>query len=861
MGWRGVWKLALRDLRGGLSSFRVFLACLALGVAGLAAVGSIVAAIENGLNEKAQSLLGGDVSVQLTYRFAERDERAALSAIGELSEVVNLRGMARVEDDASVVQIKAVDQAYPLYGELVLEPPIALADALARTQKGSGQKVAGQEVAGVVVEPALLTRLNIGLGDQIAIGAERFEVRATIVSEPDRLPSGVDFGPRAIIAVESIEAAELAQAGTLFDTEYRVKLAGDQSLAELRESLPQRFPESGWRWRDYEGGAPGVERIVTRLGSFLTLVGLAALAVGGLGVGASVRAYLDSKTETIATLKTIGAKGRVISSIYLIQITILACLGVGAGLFIGAGAPIAFAPLLSERLPVPANFGVYPAPLAEAALYGMLAAYFFSLWPLARARDIRAAGLFRDLVAPERHRLSLADIAAIASVGLTLSTAIIIFSSHALIAGAFIAGVAVALVLLAWAGQGVAWLAERLARSRLGRRDLALRLALSNMAGSGAAGARAETRGALLALGLGLIVLTTIGLIDVNLRRLVSDQLPDRAPAYFVIDVQDAQIATFTEVAKSAAGVTSVETAPMLRGVITAINGIKSTNWMDQQRGDPAYYWILRGDRGVTYSADPPEGTEITEGEWWRDGDAGEPAVSFSDEHGKGLGLKLGDRISVNILGRDITARITSFRTVAFRDGGINFLMLFNPGVLQHAPHSHIATIYGDEPQPGAYLRLFAEKFPATTSIRMTEVLDRVSGVLGDVANAARIGAVATLITGLVVLIGAAAAAQRRQIYQAAILKTLGAAQWSVVRAILWRAGLLGLAAALVAFIVGAAGAWAVTKYIFETRFILDVTTAVIILLGGVSATMVTSAIFLWGPLSARPARVLRARD
>ena len=844
-GWRAAWRFAWRDLRGGLQNFRLFLTALTIGVAGVAAIGSLVAAIQAGLDGRASELLGGDIEIELVYRFAEPEERAAMDAAGSVSETADLRGMARFSDEAAVVQLKAVDAAYPLYGEVELDQPGLLAELLAPN---------GEGLMGAVAEPALLTRLGIEVGDVITVGRAEFQVRAQLLKEPDRVVTGLSFGPRLMLPIEAIEAAGLAQPGTLFETEYRVRLPEAVDVGVARAELEAAFPSAGWRLTDRRNGAPGVSNVVNQIGSFLTLVGLAALAVGGVGVGASVRAYLDKKTESIATLKTLGAERAMIMRVYLSQIALLTFLGVSVGALIGGALTYALAPLLAETLPVPTEFGFFVTPLIEAAIYGALVAFLFALWPLARATEIRAAGLFRDLVSPTRAWPRPGYLAVMIFLIAALALAAVAFSSRANLALGFVFGVGAAMLALAGAAWLIGWTSRALARSRVGRSGPALRLALASIGGS-----PGETRSSVLALGLGLTALTALGLVDVNLRNFVNEQLPQRAPTYFVVDIQDADLDRFKDEVGGYAGVERVESAPMLRGVITAINGVGAKEWRESGRVAEGGEWMLRGDRGVTYAEDL-EG-EIVAGEWWPADYSGEPLVSFGAEQGAELGLSLGDEITVNVLGRDITARVASFRTVEFRTGGINFLMVFSPNTLRGAPHAHIATIYGDEPTPGAYLRDIAKEFPASTAIETKLQLERVASAVSEIANAARMGGLITLITGLVVLAGAAAAGQQARIYEASIMKTLGATRASLLRALTLRAGLLGLSASLVALGAGCVAAWAVTVFALESPFTLDFGVAAIIVSAGLGVTLLSGAIFAYGPLSARPARVLRARE
>jgi putative ABC transport system permease protein len=390
------------------------------------------------------------------------------------------------------------------------------------------------------------------------------------------------------------------------------------------------------------------------------------------------------------------------------------------------------------------------------------------------------------------------------------------------------------------------------ARSRAMRGRPALRLALASVGGPGG-----ETAGAMLSLGLGLTVLAAIGQVDTNLRALIDDELPQRSPAFFFVDIQNAQLDTFLSEARSTAGVGTIETAPMLRGVITRLDGVPA----QEAEIDPEGAWILRGDRGVSYSATPPPGTVLTEGNWWPADYAGEPLVSFSAEHAEELRLDIGDTITVNVLGREVTATLANKRVVDFSDMGINFLMIFDPNFFRGAPHTHIATVYGTPESEGPLLRAVGGELPNVTAVRVRDAIDRVSNALGQIAAAARWGASVTLLAGIVVLIGAAAAGERRRTYEAAVLKTLGAARQSILASFALRAALTGAAAGAVAMLFGGLAAWAVITFVMEADFRFSLLSAVLIVGGGALASLLAGLGFAWRPLATRPARVLRAKE
>jgi putative ABC transport system permease protein len=357
-----------------------------------------------------------------------------------------------------------------------------------------------------------------------------------------------------------------------------------------------------------------------------------------------------------------------------------------------------------------------------------------------------------------------------------------------------------------------------------------------------------------LSLGLGLAVLAAVGQIDTNLRSAIARDLPDVAPSYFVVDIQPDQLAGFMERVETDPGVSRVDTAPMLRGVLTRINGLPAREVV----GD---HWVVRGDRGVTYAAQPSAQTRVTAGQWWPEDYSGAPQISFAAEEAEEMGVQLGDRVTINILGRDIEATITSFREVDFSTAGIGFVLTMNPAAVAGAPHSHIATIYADPAAEAALLRDLARIYPNITAIRVRDAIDRVSEILAGIAAAITYGALATLLTGAVVLIGAAAAGERARVFEAAVLKTVGAVRSQILASFAIRSALLGAAAGVVAIFCGGLAGWAVTTFVMEADFAFEPVSAVVIVLGGVLATLLAALAFAWRPLAARPARVLRSRE
>lgn len=829
-------RIARRELRGGLRGFWVFLACLSLGVAAIAGVGMVRSAIEAGLKDQGAVLLGGDAQVEFTYRFASPEERAFLDQISDqVSEIVDFRSMVVAGDARVLTQVKAVDANYPLLGKVQLESgdlPTALA---------------GNSLPGAVMDGILADQVGLALGDHFKLGAQDFVLQGRILREPDSATGGFALAPRTIVLTKDLAQSGLLQPGTLFDSSYRLLLPKGSDLAALQARAEAQFRDSGLRWSDSRRAAPGVERFVERIGAFLVLVGLAGLAVGGVGVAAAVRSYLEAKISTIATLRTLGATGGLIFQTYLVQIALLVGLGVLLGLALGVGVPLALAGPIQAALPFPAEIALYPRPVLEASFYGITSAFLFALWPLARSEGVRAAALYRGGLAGgwPRWRYGFAMLALAA----VLIGGAVWLSGTAKLALGTAGGVIGALLVLALAAWGLAWLARRLARSTALRARVPLRLALASIGAP-----RAETMQVVLALGLGLTVLAAVGQIDANLRAAISRDLPTRAPSFFFVDIQPDQIEGFRAKLAANPAVTKQESAPMLRGIITKING-------QDARKVAGEHWVLAGDRGITYAAEKPANATITAGSWWPADYTGPPQISFAAEEADELGLKLGDKLTVNILGRDIEAEITSFRIVDFSNAGMGFVMTMNPASVAGAPHTSIATVYAETGAEAGILRDIASAYPNITAIGVKAAIGRVTEALTAIAQATTIAAMATLVTGFVVLIGAAASGERARVYEAAVLKVLGASRARILFSFALRAGLMGAAAGIVAIVAGSLAGWAVMTFVMDSDYAFEATSALAIVLGGILATLLASLVFVLRPLAARPAQVLRSQE
>lgn len=837
-------RLALRELRGGMRGFATFLACIALGVAAIAGVSSISHSLTEGLTREGRKILGGDMAFTLIHRETNAAERAFLAARGDVSSIATLRTMAVAGDKgAALVEVKAVDGAYPAVGALVTEPARPLAELLAQRQG----------VFGAVVDPVFLTRLDLKVGDRITVGQAQIDLRASLVSEPDKIANGVGFGPRLMISQEALHATGLVQPGSLVRWTYRLILpasvTSDTDLARIEAEAAQALPEAGWGIRSRVNADPRFARNIERFTQFLTLVGLTALLVGGVGVANAVRGFVDRKRDSIATLKSLGAPGSQVVAVYLTQVMLIAVIGIAIGLAVGAALPFALARSLGDLLPLPIEPTLAATELGIALLYGILTALAFAIAPLGRAHDVPVSGLFRDVVEPERRwPRKRYLVLLVGSVG-ALAALSVLAAYDRRIALIFVGAAATAFGLLRFVAAGVMVIARRLPRPR----HAAARLALANLHRPGAL-----TPSLVLSLGLGITLLVTLALIDANLTRQLTRTLPANAPSFFFLDIPNAEAQRFDAFLAAQAPGAALERVPMMRGRLVTLKGLP----VDRIKAQEQVAWVLDGDRGITYAAQVPEGSQLAAGEWWPADYRGKPLVSFEREVAAGLGLDLGDEVTVNVLGRNITATIANLREVEWRTLGINFVMVFSPNTFAGAPHTHLATVTfpngADVARDAVLLRETAKAFPAVTSLRVKDALDAVNSVVAQLVMAIRGASSIALAASLLVLAGALAAGHRARLYDAVVLKTLGATRARLLGAYAIEYGALGLATAVFGLIAGVIAAWLIATRLMHMGFTLELLSPIAAASLAIVVTVGLGLLGTWRILSQKPAAYLR---
>ena len=832
-------KLALRDIRGSIHNYRIFIACLVLGVAAISGVGSISKAMNAGITNDSRNLLGGDLSIQLSHRPISDGALSFLTKNGRVSKINNMRAMARTPNGVrrTLIELKAVDDFYPLFGAVKLSPNIPLAAAL--------DTVDGR--MGTVIDPALSQRLNLKLGDQLKIGEAIFTIRAEIINEPDKVVRFTTFGPRTMIHSQNLFKTGLLRKGSLAKFNYRLDLKEGKEIKGFIETLNNSFPSEGWRIRTIKNAVPGFDRFNKQVTQFLTLIGLTALLVGGLGIANTVRNFLDQRTLTISTLKCLGASNRLVFKIYLIQTMALATISIILGVLLGASSPFIASHFISNFMPIDIPQGLYWQPILTAALYGYLMTLVFTIWPLGQTSNISPAQLFRSIITPTKVAPKpLLLIIILTAISLLVSVAIITTEDRRL-AISFICGVTLIFLIFGAAGKLVIIASQKLPAIK----SLEIRLAVANIHRPGS-----PASNIVLSLGIGLTLLLTIALIETNLRHQLNEQIPKIAPSYFFIDIQPHQADAYTKIVTSAKGFTKIEKTPMVRGRVVRIKGVS----VEKIKPDQNIAWAINGDRGLTYANIKPPKTKLIAGSWWKANYKGPPLISLDANVARGIKVGIGDSITLNVLGREITATIASLRHIEWANLGMNFVFIFSPGTLESAPHSIISAVYANGVKAEENIqRIVTDAFPNISAIGVKDALENANKILQAISIAIRLTASITLLAGILVLAGALGAQQQKRIYDATILKVLGMTRKRLIIAYLAEYAALGLLSALIAIALASTASWLVATKIMQTSFELNVVSIVVITLVSLFVTMTLGLMRTWQSLGLKPSIVLRS--
>jgi putative ABC transport system permease protein len=835
-----VLRLALRETRGAWRHFAGLVACVGLGVAALVAVGTFGANLDRALLREGKALLGGDLELRSPRPLGE-DVGAVVEELvaggATVAPVRELVAMARApaRGRALLVEVKAVGGGYPLYGRLETRPAARL-----------GELLAGD---GVVVEGALLTRLGIAVGDRLALGAAEFTVRATLVREPDRAGGLLTLGPRVLLGADALERTGLVQPGSRVRHRLLVRLAGDRAARPVRDALSRRLDDAAVRVVAFDEAQPGLRRFFDQLTSYLGLVALATLFVGGIGVAAAVRTFVSKKRQTIAILKCVGAGSRLLLAAYLVQSVALGLLGSVAGAALGLALQPLLIGLLGDVLPFAIDAGPVGWSVLRAVLMGGLTTLLVALWPLLEVRTVPASVLLRREVdarpAPSGRRWPLALPIAAGLAGLVLWQAGSVRN-----AVVFIGATVAALVLLAVLARGLIALARRAPRVR----SLAWRQGIANLARPGG-----HAAGVIVALGVGVMLLVAVAVLETSLARQLDHERRREVPSFFMIDVQPDQRDRLVAIVRNVGGAEPALTA-VVRARLAAVDGAPVTRELiaaRRQAGSKAFYFTR--DYVLTATDRLPAGNVVTRGRWWTAADAGgRPRISVEEDAAQSLGVDLGQTLTFDVQGVPIEAEVASVRTVDWQTLSTNFLVMFSPGVLDGAPTMYLATARVPAGREAAVQDAVAAALPNVTAVPVRDLVERVDTVLGRIAFAVRAIALLAIAVGLAVMAGALAASRYQRLVESVILRTLGAPRAVVARIFAVEYACLGAAAGLGGSLLASVLAWIVLRFVLETPWTPAPGVLAVGVLAATSVALAVGFLATFRLLGQKPLPVLR---
>jgi len=833
----------LRESRGSRGRLFFFMACLAVGVAAVVGVAALGAGIKEGLRSKGRELLAADIVVE--SRRPLGDDIAPMvreAGATELSTVREFATMVAAVDEAGSVgkshraMVKAITGRFPYYGDLVLDPPGPLEEALQR---------------GVVVAPELVAAAQVRVGGQLRVGGKLLPVVAVVTREPQSLGFASMLGPRVFIAESQLAGTRLLGFGSR--VKYKLLARMPQSNADSVRTLARRLKREpkGAEYLTVEtwrAGQPRIRTAVRRVERFMGLVALLSLVLGGIGVAQIVGAWIESRTQAIAILRCIGMRPREILTLFLGQIGVLAILGSAAGALIGTLLPFALSGVATEFLGPEFTLGsVFQwAAMGRGVMLGLGIALLFSLPPLTAVWRVSPAKVLRAEAEPLPAPALMRWGARLALVG-GMFAAAWTQSRSLLLASLFTAGFLVLTALLA----ASAWLVMRLT-ARLPRERMHPYLAqgLSALARPGAG-----TTGGIVALGLGVMVVATMLIVESELSSGIRTLIPKDAPTLFLVDVQPDQWEGVRE-ELVVRGADPIQSAALVMSRIRAINGVDVAE-LAKRRGGGRSRWSLTREQRISTMETLPASNRIIAGSLWSE--ANIPEVSIEDRFARSLGVKLGDWITFDVLGLPLKLKLTSLRKVEWRSFGINFFVGVEPGVLDRMPSLRLAAAKMDESQEQPLQDRLAARFPNVTVIRIRPILDQVVVLLEKLAWGVRGLGAFTVIAGLAILAGAISATTLRRRREAALLKTLGATRKGVAALFVTEYGLLGA----VAGALGAAGAlvlsWAFLVQLAELEFAPPLWAIPVAALLSSLLAAGCGILASWKALTAKPLESLRA--
>jgi putative ABC transport system permease protein len=879
--------MAWRETSGAWRHFLYFFACIAIGVGALVGVSLFSKGVDRAITKEARGLLGGDLEIRVTHPLSLAGQTVLHSLderdieVTHVSELVAMAARLNLDPSVSqstqIIELKAVEPTYPLYGAIRVDPVQPLETLLHPDERRCG----GHSCFGAVVQESLLIRMGLSVGDQLKIGQAMFLITGIVRIEPDRMANAFSLGPRVMIAQEGLQAAELIKPGSRVRERYLVKMPSDMPVEPLLSELRGRLAADSARISSYHTAQPQLRQFLDQLSRYLGLIGLTALFVGGLGVGTSIHAFLRDKLRTIAILKAVGADSATVVLTYVVQAILLGSVGSLAGILLGIAFQRGLPPLMAglfasdllEQLGVSSELSWSSiGSLVKGAVLGLLSTLLFTLWPLLKVRDIHPNAIFRrdaeqTMVeqGPPASRWwvkwGLADRLNVGTAGTIILglCALSVWQAGSWSIGfLFLGALSLATTVLFICARIVV---EGLARLPVPN-ILSIRYAVGNVVRPGG-----QAAGIMVAIGIGVMVIVTVSLVEQALLYQVQENRPIDAPTFFFIDIQADQANKFVSLVEQQTGRVRPELTPLVRSrlhainghIVTAEEGVGKDDKRTEGKEERGKQWYFTREYVLTFLEHLPKDNELIKGEWWKPGQVfSTPQVSVEEEAATHLGLAVGSIVEFDIQGAMVSAEVSSIRKVEWGNFSTNFYMILSPGSLVGAPFTYVGTVRVSPQEEVPLQQAVVASFPNVSAIHIGDVLDSFARVLDRLSLAIRAMALFCILSGGVVMAAALASTRYRRLYESVILKTLGAPRSLIVRAFAIEYVLLGAVAGLIGLTLGTVLSWVVVRYVFDLSWSLHPQVLAIGLLLTMLLTLIVGFASTYRILGQRPLAVLR---
>ena len=831
-------KLSLRELKGSFNEFKIVMISIFLGVFIITAVGSLSKNLKHEINNKSSELLGGDFELSTTYQEFPIKIKEWLEKNGKTSLIVELRTMLTSNQSVGlkrrIVELKAVDQNWPLKGIPIIVPNKSINKSLKMNDNNNG----------ALIDASLKNQLEIKVGDVLQLGKTKIQINGIIKKEPDRMFSFATFGSRLLISNATLKASGLVIPGSL--VKYKIKFIPNNKNIDL--SFLNKFVQgTNISIKNIKNSTNNFNSFIDKTSLFISLVGLITLLISGVGISNGVKGYLIKKIKNIAIFKALGAQNSIVFKIYFFQIIFIFLISIIPALIAGISIPFLLKTLISDSFLSTFEPFIFWEPIIISFLFGLIVCILFTIIPISKTYEIKPIQLLRLSAHHSLNNYSK-KISALLLI-LIFALCFLIFKlTNDLKLSVYIFGVVLISFLILKGMTNLFFLSFRKLKFKIGS---LLEIARKSLI-------RPDTfaKSIVISFSIGLALLITLNIIEESLEHKIANTINKQAPNYFLIDIQPNQINQVKALTAEFIGEDSLNAQPMLRGRVTAINNIK----VEYLKINKDVNWVLKRDRAFSWSNKTPKNVKIISGEWWPNDYTGPLLLSIGDKVAKGLNVKIGDKIQFNILGRNFEAEIFNTREIIWQNMDINFIFILSKNKIQNAPHSWIATTTNtNKEMNNALIEKIVSNFSNISSVSVEETYVAIKSILNLLITIVNSIAFITLLSGVIVLAGILNVSKKDKLYEVAIFKILGARPKKIIFLWLQEFLIIGLMASLISILIGMSVSFILVTYIFQIDYYFNYITLITLSLIVPVLITIVSFIKMLKLIYSKPLDVLRA--